>query len=109
VTITPTTNLIQITATPKGRGRFTATRDADGAVLVKSSSTPFFAAARALMGQCDPFATLAMRHRGSPHVAMTGIVSLAAKLTVRDNSGGTPTFAQWSPLGIDINAGDLNP
>jgi len=59
-----------------------------GRVVVKSSRTPFCAAARVLLAEgADPKTTLIMRHAGSDVDALRGPIGTAAKLTVRDDRG----------------------
>jgi hypothetical protein len=48
------------------------------------SHQPMLTATRALLAaRCDPETPLEMQHDGSPHVALTSTVGIAAKLTVK--------------------------
>jgi hypothetical protein len=71
----------------------------DGRQIVKRSTTPFCAAARALLAEgIAPAARLIMRHEGSPYDALRLTVGVAAKLTVADGSTGKPVFVPWVDL-----------
>jgi len=79
--------------TPFGdRGRFQA--EIDGEVVVKSSRTPFLAAARFLKEYgVDPATKIVMRHQNSETDALISTVGVAADLTVAET--GKPIFAKW--------------
>jgi hypothetical protein len=76
------------------RGWFRA--QLDGRVLVASSRTPFFDAARVLLAEgVEPAIQIVMRHVGSATDALTGTVGGAAKLTVE--GGDRLHFRRWRP------------
>jgi hypothetical protein len=86
-----------ILVTPQGRGRYMA-RLGERVICV-STRQPLLDAARVLLAEgVAPEARIAMRHEGSPHVALSSTVGKAAKLTVveRDRGNG-PVFGQWKP------------
>jgi hypothetical protein len=69
-----------------------------GRVLVRSSTEPFLAAARALLAEgWPPGAVLAMRHRGEPDFALRGKLGQVAKVTVENCTDGTPRLRRWKP------------
>ena len=46
----------------------------------------------------DPATVLVLRHAGSSTDALKATVGAAAKLAVRENDQGGPTFALWQPF-----------
>lgn len=72
---------ININVRPSGNGRFVAYLG--DRPLCRPTSTPFFTAARVLLNEgASPDTPLAMRHEGSPIVAMRSTIEEAAGLTV---------------------------
>jgi len=71
-------------ASPLGHGRFMACLGER--VILESSRQPLLDAARFLLGEgVTPDTRIAMRHQGSPHVALSSTVGKAAKLEVKDD------------------------
>ena len=86
--------MIEIIITPQGAGRFMAWLGER--VILESSRQPLLDAARFLLGEgVPPDTRIAMRHEGSPHVALSSTVGKAAKLTVDEHNG--TVFAKWKP------------
>lgn len=74
----------------------------EGRRIVTRSTTPLCDAARALLAAgADPAAPLVMRHAGKDRGALRSTVGVAAKLTVKDDSGGKPVSRRWSPSPFD--------
>lgn len=64
--------------------------------LVSAKRTPFLSAARVLIGMgYAPDLTLTMRREGSPIVALTAKLGVAAKLTVKEPDNGPMRFAPY--------------
>ena len=64
-------------------------------VILESSRQPLLDAARFLLGEgVTPDTRIAMRHQGSPHVALSSTVGKAAKLEVKDDIDG-PRFVPF--------------
>ena|SRR6187402_3348162 len=85
----------EILVTPAGRGEFAA--HLDGRLLHKSTHQPLLDCARILLKEgADPGAKIEMRHNGADHVALWGVIGMAAKLRVRETTRtGTPSFVPW--------------
>jgi len=84
---------LHITATPTGRGRYTASLG--DRVLCHSSATPFLSSARVLMAEgADPKAVLTMSHAGSAIVALRQSLGIAADLTVTETERDGIRFAK---------------
>ena len=83
---------IIITASSENRSRYNAAlacEDGSFLPLVSEDPTPFLSSARVLIGMgYAPGLTLAMRHEGSPYIALRGNLGKAAKLRVRDDEKG---------------------
>lgn len=93
---------IVITVSPIGRGSYSAS--VDGRVIVPSSRTPFFAAARALVDHGTPPDTmLIMRHAGSETDSLKSMARVAARLTV-DEAG--LRFRKWEAFDADSPANE---
>jgi hypothetical protein len=90
--------MFEIEITPTTGGRFKAY--VETRLLVKSSRTPFLAAARVLANEgAQPDTKIQMRHRGSQTVSLISTIGVAAKLTVDESSkGGAPRFKKWQPV-----------
>jgi hypothetical protein len=94
----PPLDEFQLIVTPIARspGRFMG-RLGDGRVVVTSSSTPFFAAARALLAAgVHPGCMLMMRHSTAISDSLRATISAAAGLTVDEHNG--TLFAPWKPF-----------
>jgi hypothetical protein len=80
-------------------GKFVASLD--GRQLCVSRQ-PLLDAARILLAEgADPADTVAMRHAGSDHDAMTATVGAAERLTVREGARRGPTFRRWKAFSRD--------
>jgi hypothetical protein len=68
-------------------------------IQVEPTLTPFFSAARALSnsGVVPKNAKIWMMRDGNSEPALTGKISLAAKLTVAEGQRGKMRVAKWSP------------
>jgi hypothetical protein len=65
--------------------------------LLAHSRTPFFDAARALLGDgADPAAWLTMMHAGRDDACLRARLGIAAKLTVEESAHG-PVARSWRP------------
>ena len=85
---------VEILIEPIGRGRYQVQHG--GRVIVRSTSEPLLAAARALLAEgVAPDTRIAMRHAGSDHGALTSTVGTAARLTVKERPNG-PRFVRWT-------------
>lgn len=95
--------MITVVVSPVKGGRFNA--HVDG-VLICTSRTPFFTAARQLITDGhDPTTIAVMRHAGSDFEAMRAPLGIAAKLTVEENP--VLRFAMWKQFdGLDDGSGD---
>jgi len=66
--------MIEIVVSPLGHGRFEARLE--GRVLCASTRQPLLDAARFLFGEgVPPDTRIAMRHEGSPHIALRSTVA----------------------------------
>ena len=78
-------------------GEFTAI--VNGELVVWSSRTPLFDAARALLGRgVDSNSWLILRHAGSDTDCLRGKVGILAKLTVKQPDRGRIHLARYVPL-----------
>ena len=89
---------VVVVPTPRRNGRFAARLGERGQVLGKSSTKPFFDAARRLMDLgFDPSTTLVMHHAGPETESLRSTIGAAATLTVEDTQYG-PRFRPWKPI-----------
>lgn len=89
-------SVFRIIVIPAGRhGRFTAFHGANGARIC-CSRQPLLDSARILLSRGHPPTdTIAMRHHGSAHDAMTATLGDAAKWTVQEDRKFGPRFVRW--------------
>jgi hypothetical protein len=67
-------------------------------LVARATRTPFCCAARALINRrWSPATILVMRHRGSPTESLGAPISVAARLTVREDRCG-PRFDAWKAM-----------
>lgn len=93
--------MFEIIARSKGNGRFAAV--VNGEVVVPSTTTPLFAAARVLADRGHSDETeLVLKHEGSSVVSMRSTIGRSKVLTVRERPSG-PVFSKFIPFG-GINA-----
>jgi hypothetical protein len=87
--------LILVSPIRTAPGRFQATLESTGEILVDSSRQPFVDAARipAAPG-CDPAAILGMKHEGGYIVALRGPLLKASRLSVEEGANG-PRFVSF--------------
>ena len=83
---------------PDGRKHANAFDARVDGVLICTSETPFFDAARALLkdGTADPSDMLVMRHAGAHHDALRGKVGAAAGLRIEETGFG-PRRRRYAP------------
>jgi hypothetical protein len=87
---------ITIVVLPVGRGRFAASLEATGRLLV-TSRTPFLDAARVLLAEGHDPASVLQTHRPDRAVwDLRATIGRAARLTVREDNG-PPQFAPYRP------------
>jgi hypothetical protein len=87
----------EIMVTPNGGGRFAA--HLDGRLLHKSTRQPLLDCARVLLKEgADPQSTIAMRHNGSDHVALSGKIGAVAKLTIEESDDDPMRIRVWKPF-----------
>ena len=83
---------MKIIVRPTGKGQFSAALE-DGRVLVASSRTPFFSAARVLLREgVDPATKIAMIHATSGTESLRSTVGAAAELGVSESGPRGPTI-----------------
>jgi hypothetical protein len=71
----------------------------EGKVLLASSRTPFFDAARAILSEGYPkTALLEMSRRGSSQVDFRGELGRASETSVLENSRAGPYFSKYIPF-----------
>lgn len=100
--------IIIVVADIEGRSQYTAHIGAR--VVVKSSLTPFLAAARVLLAGGYPAKTkITMRRAQDGIDCLSSTVGKAAKLTVseRDDTRHGVVFAPWVPPPVHLIAGPL--
>jgi hypothetical protein len=103
---------LTIIATPvaAASGHFAVRRESDARLLVRSSATPFCAAARALLSLGhNPSHRLVMRHKGSEAIALASMLGTAAQLTVNDNTYGMPKLRRLKPAPASVARRRMRP
>ncbi len=71
----------------------------NGELVIASSRTPYFDAARALLEQgADSNSILVLRHRGSTTNGMVGKLGILARLSVKEPDKGRAHFARYIPI-----------
>lgn len=90
--------MVEVIARSRGRGWFSAV--VNGEVLVLSTATPLFAAARVLSKRgVDDDTELVLKHFGSDIVSIRSTVGACKELTVVDPAREGPFFRKFTPFG----------